>query len=55
MRKIDWAQVLFDFIIIAIVILVLGCIATSVYCFITYGNRPITEIPGWALPFMFKR
>lgn len=32
----------------------IASIATSIYCFINYGNLPITEVPSWALPFMFK-
>lgn len=34
-------------------LLVGGFIATSIYCFITYGNLPIDEVPIWALWFMF--
>ena len=33
---------------------VIASIATSIYCFVNYGNLPITEVPSWALPFMFK-
>ena len=40
---------------ILLVIISLTCIGVSIYCFITYGNKPIAEVPSWALPFMFHR
>ena len=41
-------------VLVAIIAIVgIACIATSIYCFITYGNLPITEVPSWALPFIF--
>ena len=55
-RFIEWLEeywivvVMFIFILIG---LVSGGI--SIYCFITYGDKPITEVPSWALPFMFGR
>lgn len=52
MKHIDWMQVLVVFIIVVVTILVLGAIGLHIYCIIEYGNRPITEIPGWALQFM---
>lgn len=30
------------------------CIFWSIYAWVKYGNMPISEIPGWALWFMFK-
>ena len=30
------------------------CIFWSIYAFVKYGNMPITEVPSWALWFMFK-
>ena len=42
-------------LIITIILALIGlaCGGVSIYCFITYGNLPITEVPSWALPFMF--
>lgn len=36
-----------------LLLLGLAYIGVRVYCFITYGDKPITEVPSWALPFMF--
>ena len=30
------------------------CVGWSIYAFVKYGNKPITEIPAWALWFMFR-
>lgn len=32
-----------------------GLIATEIYVWTTYSNTPISEIPMWALIFMFRR
>lgn len=29
------------------------CLGWSIYAFVKYGNKPIGEIPSWALWFMF--
>ncbi len=46
-----------DYLLAAVIIILaligLACGGVSVYCFITYGDKPITEVPSWALPFMF--
>lgn len=48
-----------DYLIIAIMIIIfviaMICGGVSIYCFITYGDLPITEVPSWALPFMFGK
>ena len=48
-----------DYLIIAIIIILsligIACGGISIYCFITYGDLPITEVPSWALPFMFGK
>ena len=31
---------------ILLVIISLACIGVSIYCFITYGGKPITEVPS---------
>lgn len=51
MKKINvWYIVYFLFGLILI-----GLISTSIYCWINYGGKPVSEIPAWALWFMFKR
>lgn len=50
----DFQDILYIIILIIVGSLVIGSITTSIYCFINYGNLPITEVPSWALPFMFK-
>jgi hypothetical protein len=36
------------------ILIALSIIALEVYVWITYGGKPIGEIPSWALWFMFK-
>lgn len=36
-----------------LILLCVAIIATSVTAFVMYGDKPITEIPAWALIFMF--
>lgn len=43
-------QVILYLLILAIII---GLCALSFTACIKYGNKPITEIPAWALLFMF--
>lgn len=53
MKKIDWTQIL---IIIFTAIIVAGVLtvgAMSIYCWCAYGGKPASEIPAWALWFMF--
>jgi hypothetical protein len=40
-------------ILIIVVGLILSIIGVEIYVWIEYGNKPITEIPSWALWFMF--
>ena len=52
----DWLEEYWLFIVMAILLVIaLVCAGISIYCFITYGNLPITEVPSWALPFMFNK
>ena len=37
-----------------ILILVCICIFWSIFAWAKYGSKPVTEIPAWALWFMFK-
>ena len=44
---------LFTKLILLLLILIgVGAIVLSIYAFITYGGRPITEIPSWVIWFM---
>lgn len=36
-------------------LLIIGLIGFGVYVLITYGGKPITEIPAWAAWFFMKR
>lgn len=38
---------------VLILLILLGCVATSFTACIMYGGKPVTEIPAWALLFMF--
>ena len=40
-------------LIIVICLFVVIYIGWTIYAFVKYGNQPITEIPSWALWFMF--
>lgn len=35
------------------VLILFGLIGTIIYCWCTYANTPITDIPAWALFFMY--
>lgn len=41
------------FIYMFLVLLCVAVIVTSITAFIMYSGKPITEIPAWALIFMF--
>ena len=38
-----------------VIALVVGVIVLSLYVLITYGGKPITEIPAWAAWFFLRR
>ena len=40
-------------ILIIVVGLILSVIGVEIYVWIEYGSKPITEIPAWALWFMW--
>ena len=48
---------MFWFLINTAVVLLIAfcliCIGWSIYAFVKYGNKPISEVPSWALWFMF--
>lgn len=53
-KLISWLSEYWLFILAFIVgILTIADIVLTVFCYINYGNLPITEVPSWALPFMF--
>ncbi len=49
--QINWLYVLY----IVIALLAISGISISIYCWTTYYNKPVNEIPFWALWFMFGR
>ena len=53
-EKINWTLVILWVVIAVLVVFALICIGWSIYAFVKYGDKPITEIPAWALRFMFK-
>ena len=43
------------FIAYAIIIaIIIGLIAFVIWMFITYGDKPITEVPSWVVWFMHR-
>lgn len=54
MRKLK-ENIWFYMIFAAMAAIVLGLVGTSIYCWASYGGKPIGEIPGWALWFMFGK
>ena len=45
MKNINWVLVLF----------IVGVIAFEIYIWVSFGSLPVTEIPAWALLFMFGK
>lgn len=41
------------FVYVVLMLLLIAAIVTSITAFVMYGGKPITEIPAWALIFMF--
>lgn len=41
------------FILVVLVLLCIAAIVTGITAFVMYGGKPVTEIPAWALLFMF--
>ena len=48
------ATICFWAVVFVGILIALSIIVLEVYVWITYGGKPITEIPSWALWFMFK-
>ena len=38
-----------------IVLFIVGILCFGVYVLVTYGGKPITEIPAWAVPFFLGK
>lgn len=38
-----------------LVALAAGCAAITIWCWASYGSKPIDEVPAWALLFMFGK
>lgn len=53
--KNNWITVLYITFYVVLGLLVIGCLATSVTACVMYGDKPVTEIPAWALLFMFGK
>ena len=47
----NWMPII-QFILVVLIILLMGA---EVVVWVKYGNKPISEIPVWALWFMFNR
>ena len=55
MKKTNWLLLLYWTLIVLLIIFLLINVFWVVYAFIKYGNKPITEIPGWAIWYMLGR
>ena len=44
-----------NFFTVIIWAFIIAIVVFSVHVFVKYGNKPITEIPSWAVPFFFGR
>ncbi|MBQ6035753.1 MAG: hypothetical protein IJL43_00440 [Lachnospiraceae bacterium] len=53
--KDNWAAVLYIAFYAVGGLLVIGSLAAGVTACVMYGGKPVTEIPAWALLFMFGR
>ena len=40
-----------NFVLVLMWLLIIAAIALGVYVLVAYGNKPITEIPSWAVWF----
>ena len=53
MKKIDRDTIFWSVMFFFLIALAIGAIAVEIFVWITYGGKPVTEIPSWALVFMF--
>ncbi len=52
-KKVDWMQILLIGFIALMALTALTVGGLTVYCWVAYGGKPVTEVPSWALWFMF--
>lgn len=38
-----------------IFLFIVAILGLGIYVLVTYGDKPITEIPSWAVPFFFGK
>ena len=43
------------FVVALCVIFIVAVLGFGVYVLVTYGGKPITEIPSWAVPFFLGK
>lgn len=53
--KNNWVAVLYIAFYVVCGLLVIGSFAMSITACVMYGDKPVTEIPAWALFFMFGK
>ena len=53
--KNNWVAVLYIAFYVICGLLVIGSLAMSITACAMYGDKPVTEIPAWALLFMFGK
>jgi hypothetical protein len=46
-------KLLFSLIIFVVASIFISLISIEIYCWITYGGKPVSEVPAWALWFMY--
>ena len=40
---------------VLIFLFIVAVLGLGIYVLVTYGDKPITEIPSWAVPFFFGK
>ena len=43
------------FVMAILVLFIVAVLGFGVYVWVTYGGKPITEIPSWAVPFFLGK
>ena len=55
MRRLDGETIFGVFLLVLMIVVVVLGIFFSTYAFIMYADKPITEVPMWALWFLQSR
>lgn len=55
MRKLDGETIFGIVLIVLMIVIVILGVVFSTYAFVMYADKPITEIPMWALWFLKSR